>query len=126
MIDNYKNLKSIRIKNIPPKTFFPKPNQSDYERGYITRYFTQMRGTPGAPIFEVNSEVFRNYSNTDYYLGVELNWKIKGDLEDRYTENGDFIPSVHTVNILEIREAEKIIPEINLYLVNTKQFHKLV
>ena len=126
MIENYKNLKSIKIKNIPPTTFFPKPNQLDYEKGYIKRYFTQMRGTPGAPIFEVNSEVYRNYSNTDYYIGVELNWKIKGDLEDRYTENGDFIPSVHTVNILEIREAEKIIPEINLYLVNTKQFHRLV
>jgi hypothetical protein len=126
MLENYKNLKSINIKNKPPKTFFPYPNERDYERGFITRYFTQMRGTPGSPIFEINRDTFSQYSNTNYYLGVELNWKIKGDLEDKWTEKGEYIPSVHSVNILAIREAEKILPELNLYLVNTKQFHKLV
>jgi len=126
MIENYKNLKNIKIKNVPPKTFFPNPNQLDYERGYITRYFTQMRGTPGSPIFEVNNDTFPNYSNNDYYIGVKINWKIKGDLEDKYTEKGELIPSVHTINSLEIKEAEKILPELNLYLVNTKQFHRLV
>ena len=126
MIDNYKNLKNIKIKNVPPKTFFPNPNQSDYERGYITRYFIQMRGTSGSPIFETNSESFTDFSNTNYYIGVKLNWKITGEIENKYTERGELIPSVHTVNSLEILEAEKILPEINLYLVNTKQFHRLV
>lgn len=126
MLENYKNLKSITIRNKPPKTFFPSPVERDYERGYITRYFTQMRGTPGSPIFEINRDTFSEYSNTNYYIGVELNWKIKGDLEDKWTEKGEYIPSVHSVNTLAIREAEKILPELNLYLVNTKQFHKLV
>ena len=126
MIDNYKKLKTVYIKNKMPKAYFPNPNNRDYEIGFIRRYFTQMRGTPGAPIFEISEDTFSDYSNTPYYIGVKINWKITGDLEDKYTEKGEYIPSVHTVNTLSIREGEKILPELNLYLVNTKQFHRLV
>ena len=126
MIDNYKKLKDIKIKNRVPKTYFPSPTAKDYEIGFIQRYFIQMRGTPGAPIFEIDSERFEDYKNSSYYIGVKINWKIKGDLEDKWTERGEYLPSVHTVNTLSIREGEKILPELNLYLVNTKQFHKLV
>lgn len=126
MIDNYKKLKTIPIKNRTPKAYFPNPNNRDYEIGFIRRYFTQMRATPGAPIFEISEDTYANYSDTPYYVGVKINWKITGDLEDTYTENGEYIPSVHTVNSLSIIEGEKIIPELNLYLVNTKQFHRLV
>lgn len=126
MIDNYKKLKTIPIKNRTPKAYFPNPNNRDYEIGFIRRYFTQMRATPGAPIFEISEDTYANYSDTPYYVGVKINWKITGDLEDTYTENGEYIPSVHTVNSLSIIEGEKILPELNLYLVNTKQFHRLV
>jgi hypothetical protein len=126
MISNYKKLKKISIKNRIPRAHFPKPTNRDYEIGFIRRYFTQMRATPGAPIFEINEDTFSDYSNTSYYVGVMINWKITGDLEDKYTEKGEYIPSVHTVNTLSIREGEKILPELNLYLVNTKQFHRLV
>ncbi len=126
MIDRYKKLIKVEIKNKAPQTFFPRPSEIDYQRGFINRYFIQMRGTLGATIFEVNEDVYSQYENSDYYNRVAINWKIKGNLEDSYTERGDFIPSVHTVNKLIIQEAEKIMPEINLYLVNTKQFHKLV
>ncbi len=126
MIDNYKKLKTIPIKNRTPKAYFPNPTNRDYEIGFIRRYFTQMRATPGAPIFEISEDTYADYSDTPYYVGVKINWKITGDLEDTYTENGEYIPSVHTVNSLSIIEGEKIIPELNLYLVNTKQFHRLV
>jgi hypothetical protein len=126
MIDNYKKLKTIYISNRIPKAYFPNPKNRDYEIGFISRYFTQMRGTPGAPIFEISEDTFSDYSNTPFYIGVKINWKITGDLEDKYTEKGEYIPSVHTVNTLSIREGEKILPELNLYLVNTKQFHRLV
>lgn len=125
MIDNYKNLKKIKIKNTIPNTYFPKPTELDYSRKFITRYFTQRRDTPGSPIFEINEDSFYDYSNTEYWLGVKINWKIKGSLEDSYTENGEFQPSVLTINRLAIIEAEKTLPEINLYLVNLKQFHIL-
>ena len=37
MIDNYKKLKTIPIKNRTPKAYFPNPNNRDYEIGFITR-----------------------------------------------------------------------------------------
>jgi hypothetical protein len=125
MIDNYKKLKKIKIKNTIPNTYFPKPTELDYNNKFIVRYFTQRRATPGSPIFEINQDTFYDYSNTEYWLGVKLNWKIKGSLEDSYTEKGEFQPSVLTINRLAIIEAEKTLPEINLYLVNLKQFHIL-
>jgi len=126
MLDRYKNLIKVEIKNKVPETFFPRPTELDYQRGFINRYFIQMRATPGAPIFEVNEDVYSQFENSEYYNRVSINWKIKGNLEDSYTEKGEFIPSVHTVNKLIIQEAEKTMSELNLYLVNTKQFHKLV
>ena len=59
-----------------------------------------------------------------FYIGVTLKWRIAGDLVDSYTEMDAFIPSVTTSNRKAIEEAEKIIDDINLYLVNLKQFYK--
>ena len=61
MIDNYKNLKKIKIKNTIPNTYFPKPTELDYRRKFITRYFTQRRDTPGSPIFEINEDSFGGF-----------------------------------------------------------------
>jgi hypothetical protein len=123
-INNYKKLKQIPIKNKTPKSYFPNPKESDYTIGFITRYFTQQRDTPGSPIFELSQDSFYDYSNTPFWKGVKLNWKIKGALIDSYTQKGEFIPSVQTINRLAIQEAEKELSEINLYLVNLTQFHR--
>lgn len=125
MIEEYKKLKKIYLNNKTPIAYFPSPTERDYEVGFIERFFTQMRGTAGSPIFEVSRDLYPNYSNTNYFVGIKINWKITGKLEDSYTERGEYIPSVHTVNKLSIEEGKKILPELDLYLVNTKQFHRL-
>jgi hypothetical protein len=124
MIKKYKNLKSVVINTKIPKTFFPTPKQSDYDTGVIPRYFVQLRDTSGSPIFEVNNEVFFKFNNSNFYKGVQINWRISGKLEDEYTTQGALIPSVTNSNKRSIMEAEKILPEINLYLVNLKQFYR--
>lgn len=124
MLKKYKSLKNVVVNTKLPKTFFPTPTQSNYDEGVITRYFVQYRDTPGSPIFEVSREVFFKFNNSPFYVGVSINWRISGDLEDSYTPQGAFVPSVITSNKRAIMEAEKILPEINLYLVNLKQFYK--
>jgi len=123
-IEKYKKLNNLSIKNKPPKAYFPNPTQHDYNIGFVKRYFTQRRGTSGSPIFEINADVYSDYSNTTYWNGVEINWKITGNLEDKYMDNGTYIPSVKTINRLAIIEAAKKLPDIELYLVNLTQFHK--
>jgi hypothetical protein len=55
---------------------------------------------------------------------VQINWRISGNLEDSYTPEGALIPSIINSNKRSIMEAEKILPDINLYLVNLKQFYR--
>lgn len=124
LIQNYKRLKNTIVNTKLPKTFFPNPTQSDYDNGGIVRYFVQLRDTPGSPIFEVNAEIYNKFNNTPFYKGVRINWRISGSLEDTYTMQGALVPSVITSNKRSIMEAEKVLPEINLYLVNLKQFYK--
>jgi hypothetical protein len=124
LIERYKKLKTVFLNTNLPKTFFPTPTQANYDEGVIARYFVQLRDTPGSPIFEVNEEIFFKFNNSNFYKGVQINWRISGNLEDSYTTQGALIPSVVNSNKRSIMEAEKILPEINLYLVNLKQFYR--
>jgi hypothetical protein len=124
LIKKYKNLKNVVVNTKIPRTFFPKPTQDNYNEGIITRYFVQLRDTPGSPIFEVDKEIFYKFNNSNFYRGVKINWRISGNLEDEFTTQGALTPSVINSNKRSIIEAEKILPDINLYLVNLKQFYR--
>jgi hypothetical protein len=124
LIKKYKNLKNVVVNTKIPRTFFPKPTQDNYNEGIITRYFVQLRDTPGSPIFEVDREIFYKFNNSNFYRGVKINWRISGNLEDEFTPQGALTPSVINSNKRSIIEAEKILPDINLYLVNLKQFYR--
>jgi hypothetical protein len=84
----------------------------------------QRRDTPGSIIIEINSQRFGEYSSSVYYKTTSLKWRISGNLEDTYTTQGALIPSVVRSNQMAIKEAEKQLPELNLYLVNPKQFYR--
>jgi hypothetical protein len=124
-LEIYKRLKSeLSSKLKPPVAFYPKPSEEDYNKGYIERYFLQKRDTKGSPIFEVKRNTYVQYYSTPFYVGVQLKWRIIGDLVDKYDNMNVFIPSVQTSNGKAIAEAEKVMDDINLYLVNLKQFHR--
>jgi hypothetical protein len=124
-VEQYKKLKnSIKIKNSMPKANYPKPSDEDYIRGIINRYFIQRRDTPGSVIVEIDSQKFNEYTSSVYYKVASLKWRISGNLEDTYTNQGALIPSVIRSNQMSIKEAEKELPELNLYLVNSKQFYR--
>jgi len=124
-VEQYKKLKnSIKIKNSMPRAHYPTPSDEDYIKGIIGRYFIQRRDTPGSAIVEIDAQRFNEYTNSVYYKVVPLKWRITGNLEDTYTNQGALIPSVIRSNQMAIKEAEKELPELNLYLVNPKQFYR--
>jgi hypothetical protein len=124
-VEQYKKLKnSIKIYNTMPKSHYPLPTDEDYIKGIINRYFVQRRDTPGSIIIEINSQKFNEYAGSVYYKTTALKWRISGNLEDTYTNQGALIPSVIRSNQMAIKEAEKQLPELNLYLVNLKQFYR--
>ena len=53
MIDKYDNLTGFKQKfsKLDVKTHFPKLNESDYNRGFITRYFVQKSNDTNSSIY---------------------------------------------------------------------------
>jgi hypothetical protein len=93
--------------------FIPKPDDSDYDRGYITRFFIQRVNDRNGVVYEVNSKNFTKYSINSFYLAVALNWKISGSVDE-----------IKTINSKTIRYAAKNLPSVSLYLPNLLQFSK--
>ena len=65
MIDKYDNLTGFKQKfsKLDVKTHFPKLNESDYNRGFITRYFVQKSNDTNSPIYEISSSSYSSYNN---------------------------------------------------------------
>ena len=126
ILESYKKL--TRISTIPTQTitaYVPNPTPDDYNRGYITRYFTQKVTDINSPIFEINSNTFTNLQNKPMYVSVSLKWRIKGPKETQYREDGQLLDvSVSESNRRAILLHYDSIPSLKLYLPNLLQFYK--
>jgi hypothetical protein len=94
-------------------TFIPRPNEKDYKRGYITRYFVQKSNDSNSYIYEVSKESYKNYLTNAFLLKVSLDWRIVGDDTDIKKSNSE-----------SIRLASKTMNKLQLYLPNLLQFKK--
>lgn len=84
------------------------PTQKDYDKGYFTRYFAKRHFDQ--IITEVTEDTF-NRLNVQYYVKLELAWKLRGNVEE--------------VNMKQVRTAERDIKGISNYLTNYSEFAKV-
>jgi hypothetical protein len=114
-IDRYNRLKVLDRNFLPirTKSFIPTPTDSDYVRGYITRFFTQKANDRTSTVIEVNSKGFSNYTNNPFYITTSLDWIISGDISE-----------VEDYNLKSIRFASKNFKALPYYLQNLTQFLK--
>ena len=115
-VGRYKRLKreSNGLLKIPKVTVsMPSPNESDYKRGYIVRYFAQKANDVNAIIYEISSKEYSKLSSSDLFITLTLDWRIKGEPSEVKKSNSE-----------SIRIASQIIPKIQLYLPNLLQFHQ--
>jgi len=124
--DKYKELTSnfrLDIKRVP-KSHIPVPNERDYKRGYIVRYFVQKTNDKFSPIFEVNSIEHSRLRRSDIFTTTSLRWRISGppntiyNLHDELKDMG-----VNKSNEISIQIASDNLTKLNLYLPNKLQFH---
>lgn len=101
----------IKIPKIT--TFIPNPNDKDYFKGYMVRYFIQKANDVNSVIYEVSNAKYSNIQSSDLYTNVRLDWRLIGDPIDVKKSNSE-----------SLRIASKTIPKIALYLPNLLQFHK--
>ena len=114
-----------RFEDIILKSFVPKPEDIDFETGYITRYFIAKSWDPNT-IIEVSVDSYNSdFSklNTGAYSRAQINWYINGNLKD-YVMSGGKKEGVLTKNRKLIDDIKKTLPGIVILKNNLLQFYK--
>lgn len=93
------------------KTFTPNVTETDYKRGYITRYFIQKANDTESVIYEVDNIGFSKAIDNPFYKLVDINWRLIGTDEQ-----------IKESNFRAVRLASAQIIKLQLYLPNLLQF----
>jgi hypothetical protein len=123
----YKRLKRNSLFTLDSKidTSVPVPNESEYSRGWITRYFLQRTNDKGANIYEVNYSQYTNSITNDLFTNVSIKWRISGPIATQYDSIGNVLDKgVRESNRISISLVNDKIPNLKFYLPNLLQFHK--
>lgn len=108
-----------------PKTIVPVPTESDYELGYIRRYFAQKANDIYGHIYEVDKEIYSELENSPFWKVADMKWRIRGPLSTVYSDDGSISDmSISSSNIASIRLISGKLNNIGLYLPNLLQFYK--
>ena len=94
-------------------TFVPSPNEADYKKGYITRYFIQKANDNTGYIYEISNVDYGKFAASAFFKQVSLDWRIVGTDDEIKQSNGN-----------SVKRSTIIIPSIHLYLPNLLQFRK--
>ena len=108
-----------------PKTIVPTPTSTDYENGFIDRYFAQKVNEKSGFVFELDLNEYLHLTQNPYWILEKLTWRISGPINPVYSTNGIIIDiGVISSNNASISIASTKIKNIGLYLPNLLQFHK--
>ena len=121
--DVAKNIELFDVKI--PKTIVPQPIDTDYNLGFIRRYFIRKSNDEAAHIFEVDEFEYQNYLKNPFWKCVSLKWRIAGPIDTIYKDNGEVDDKgVRNSNKSAISLISSDMKNIGLYLPNILQFHK--
>lgn len=108
-----------------PKTIVPTPTQSDYENGFINRYFAQRVNDSNGFVFEIDLQEYHILIKNPHWTLQKMSWRISGPSNPVYNNVGLLIDKgVIASNSASISIASDKIKNINFYLPNLLQFHK--
>ena len=74
-----------------PKTIVPIPTESNYETGFMERYFCQRVNDKNGFIFEIDSNIFKEFIENPYWKTSKMRWRITGVTEAVYNELGTMV-----------------------------------
>ena len=130
MIDfnRYSKLSKLNINNLrfdDVVAYFPIPSGLDYNRGWITRYFTQKINDINSPIYEISQDVAMTLTSNPYLNIVSVKWRLTGPPNLIYNMDGSVADiGVSESNRLSISLTKDSMPGLTKYLSNTLQFYK--
>ena len=125
ILDSYKNLKQVYGIKSKIRAFVPTPNDTDYTRGYIKRYFAQKANDKFSPVIEISAETSSRLSSNSLYRTTNLRWRLIGPLKMTFKDDGTISDKgVEESNRKAIELASNKMPALKLYLVHLLQFYK--
>jgi hypothetical protein len=104
------------------------PTFEDYFNGFFNRYIIQLKSSAISElnIIEINKEnydkLIANNNALKSYNIATIPWVLSGPIFDYIDENNVRIDGVYNTNLRFIRQAEKIIKNLSLYLTDPLQF----
>ena len=123
----YKDLiKNKQIYSLDiPRTIVPIPTDDNYSNGIIERYFTQKVNDTNGFVYEINLDTYNELKLNPYWIIQNIKWRLSGPLDSVYDSSGKIIDKgVRNSNIASIADGQKVIKNLNLYLINILQFYK--
>lgn len=110
------------IKNYAyPKYYNFVINQSDYDNGYVYRYFVQKIND--ADVIEVSSENY-NIISKNLFIKVIVTWALIGPERNVYVNGKLYEQGVYEKNLQELNVAAKTMPDIKKIVTNYTQYCK--
>ena len=100
--------------NLKVSAYIPTPEDIDYKRGYIERYFIQRANDMTGKIVEIDSSAFSKFVSNPFYTAITLDWKISGNDDE-----------IKDCNFKSIKFILNKMPKIQMYLPNLLQFRKI-
>ena len=122
IIEEYRNVANKqRVISKYPTAVLPVPDQKDYLRGYIVRYFIRLKTNIRFSIYEIDEKQYKKFnefnlstnSNEFLFYLTDIRWKIIGKREE-----------VEFANTKSVNNREQNFKEISLKLSNRLQFWK--
>jgi hypothetical protein len=108
-----------------PQTIVPIPTETDYQFGFIRRYFCQKVSDRNGFVFEISSEVYNELKSSPFWKVSDLKWRISGPILATYQSTGEVDDmGVRASNQSSLRNVGSVITNIALYLPNLLQFHR--
>lgn len=112
-ISTYRGVKQNLPSFQTPQPYYPRPTDTDYQRGSIMRYFAKKRNQPGF-IIEIDKETHDSLKTPnsiyDYitYEAIDTLWQITGPLRDNRTAKQYKIAGIIDTNkrLIEAKEAK--------------------
>lgn len=95
-----------------PISYYPKPTEEDYTRGYFIRYFIKKINSKGF-VIEISEDEYNNFNNgtvrydVSFYLVTQIFWKITGTLNTKRYSQYDIRLGIIDVNKKNTEEAGK-------------------
>ena len=95
-----------------PVSYYPKPTQDDYTRGYFIRYFIKKINSKGF-VTEIAPEEYNDFVNgtvrydVSFYLVTQMFWKLTGDLNTKRYSQYDIRSGIIDVNKKNTEDAGK-------------------